>query len=122
MIGSLPALRGAVDRLLTDTGRIERQDGYTTDPDGFEVPNYVTIHEGPLLVRPESVQVATVGGVEFPLQRFDVTLPAGTEPRIGDRVVVADSADPMLVNANLNLTDVALDSWQLARYCKATRS
>lgn len=121
---NLAVLRSAVGPMLTETGTVERQNGTTTDPDGFEIPLYVTVFTGPMLVRPEdrSLRVANVGGVSWPVLRFDVTLPADADALIGDRLTVTSCpGDPTLVGESLKLIDVPRDAWQVARFAVAER-
>lgn len=121
---NLAVLRSAIGPILTETGTITREDGYWTDPDtGMEEPRMVTIHDGPCLVRPEGVQYVVVGGVERPIQRYDVTLPAETPAEIGDVLVLGDVPhEPDLSGAQIRITDAPLDSWAVARFCKGERA
>ena len=83
-------LRSAIGPMLTEAGTITRQDGTTTDPDGYEIPNMVTVFDGPVLVRPEGrVQLVAVGGTERPRLSFDVTFPAESDVVIGDSGTLA---------------------------------
>lgn len=105
--------------MLTEAGTIERQDGYTIDPDGFEVPNMVTVFAGPVLVRPEGdVRFVAVGGTEFPQRSFDVTFPAESDVVLGDLLTLTDCPfDAVLIGQPIRITDVRHDSWQVALFC-----
>lgn len=121
---NLAVLRSAIGPMLTETGIVERQNGTTTDPDGWEVPLYVTVFTGPMLVRPEdrSMRVADIGGSSYTVLRFDVTLPADVDALIGDQLTVTSCpGDPTLVGEALKLVDVPRDSWQVARFAVAER-
>ena len=103
---NLGVLRSAVGPMLTEAGTIERQDGTTLDPDGYEIPNMVTVFAGPVIVRPEA-----------PVRSFDVTFPAESDVVIGDLLTLTDCPfDAVLIGQPIRITDVRHDSWQVALF------
>lgn len=122
---NLGVLRSALAPMLTATGEIERSTGRTEPVEGSigEDTIYEVVYAGPVLVRPDgSATKVSVGGVTLPVSRYDVTLPADTDAMIGDRLTITSADhDPALVGQVLRLTDVPLDTWQVARFCKAKR-
>lgn len=118
---NIAALRGAIGPMLTETGSIERWTGEYADldGDGLEEKVYETVFSGPCLIRPEGVDLATIGDATFTRKLFDVTLPADADAVINDVLTVNTCPwDAALVGHRIKLLDVPLDSWQVARFCK----
>lgn len=122
---NVDVLRSALLPMLTEAGECYRNTGqYEQDPDtGIEQPVLTLVWSGPVLVRPESQADITVGGVEFQRSRYDVTLPAEAQVAVNDVLMLgAVNYDSQLTGARITITDVPLDSWQIARFCKGERT
>jgi hypothetical protein len=119
---NIGVLRSAIGPMLTETGTISSLEWVKVD--GLDVEVLVTKFNGPCLVRPEGeIQTVAVGGVERPILSYDVTFPADADVSLGDVLVLDDVPfDPALSGASINLTDVPLDSWAVARFCKGKRA
>lgn len=115
-------LRAKVADWLTDVGKVEWMDGYIR-VGGVDVPNWVTRYDGPILVQPQSnYRTKEVGGAVVTVTRYDVTLPADTHVEPEDRLTITSCAfDALLNGSTMNVVDVSLDTWQLGRYCVASR-
>ncbi|MFC5999342.1 DUF6093 family protein [Quadrisphaera sp. GCM10027208] len=118
-------LRSRQASYLTETGTVTRPggEGYWDDTLGQWVEGgTVLVHDGPLLVRPQSnaERVVEAGEATVAVSKYDVTLPALTPVQRGDTVTVTSSPlDPALEGVQLTVQDVPLDVWQVARYCVA---
>ncbi|UYM04211.1 DUF6093 family protein [Solicola gregarius] len=112
--------------MLSDTGTVSYDTGETEwdDEIGEETPIFADRYTGPMLVRPQYATPAEfdAGGAQWTVSRYDVTLPADTDVRIGDRVQVESTFDTKLADTFIYITDVPLDSWQIARFCIAEKS
>ena len=117
-------LRTYASTWLTETGTV-----YTTGPyvlnetTGQVEPGPPIVHyTGPCLVRPHGLdaKVVMAGEAAWTITRYDVTLPANATAMIGHKFkVTACPFDPALVDVELHLVDVPLDSWQVSRVCVA---
>lgn len=116
---NLAVLRAAVAPMLTEHGVVERFDGFTTDEYGSDVPSYVTVYDGPVLVRPEPAVEIQIGAVTSTQNRYDVTFPADAPVDNGHVLTVGTvTAQPALSGAKIRITDAPLDAWAVARFCK----
>lgn len=119
---NLDVLRSAIAPMLTETGTVKRPgDGWTYDEaTGYEIREYVTVYDGPVLVQPEGdVKIVNVGAGSWPIRPLDVTFPHDADIRIDDVLTLtACAGDPELIGQEIGIKDVRHDSWQAARYCK----
>lgn len=116
-------LQAKVKDWLTDVGRVYYQDGTVRDPEtGLDVPNYVDRYVGPLLVQPQSnYKRAEVGGAVITISKYEITLPADALAEVDDLIEITTCMfDAMLAEKTLRVEGVALDTWQVARYCVAS--
>lgn len=118
ILGALPDLQAAAESLMIDSCRLERSLGLVTDPvtavvsEGWEL-----VYEGRCKVTGRTAQAATpeAGGHSFTVEQLQVHLPVSTASATGDRVtIVATTLDPLLVDLQLRLTELARGSIRTA--------
>lgn len=123
---NIGVLRSALLPMLTEHGQVWKPG--TGDPvfnpntGQYDDPPDVMVWEGPVLVRPQGrdVQIVNGGstGLTYALTRYDVTMPAETPADRGMWLIVTDCTfEPELVGLRINLVDVPLDAWAIARFC-----
>lgn len=110
---------------MTTTGLIRRVISVTADPlTGADIPTYADVYNGPCLVYDfDSVaQNPNVAGTTYTVTRYAVTVPVGTDVKVGDVFVASASPEsPGLVGVQLRITDAPVGSWQVATTCTAER-
>ena len=113
-----------VESTLTCIGNLRRVTSVTADPlTGADVPVYEDVFTGPCLVYAlDQWNNVEVSGWTPTVSKYAVTLPAGTDAKVGDVFTATDSpAAPELVGVVLRITDTPLDAWQVALTCTAER-
>lgn len=121
---NLTVLRGALLTLLTEQCKVERWTGeYVPDPPRLDKKEYVEVWSGPCLIRPEGVDLGSIGDATFTRGLWDVTLPPDVDVAIEDVLTVTVCPwDAALVDTHVELMDVPRDAWQVARLCKGKES
>lgn len=122
---NLDVLRSALLPLLTDIAEVTVRSGEPViDPDTGEATYpTVVVYTGPVLVRPQNAVELGLGGIEITQGKYEVTLPAEADVHVGSTLTVtASTGDTRLVGMALTLTDVPVDSFQVARFCKAEQT
>ena len=116
--GALPELQDEAESLLTDSGELQRRDGYTLDPDTRQrIDRWVPYWSGPMRVRVESVeQQITTGGQDVTILRARASLPVSVEGVTAqDRIVATQCADPMALGVPLYVKAVPLGTQMVLR-------
>lgn len=71
--------RSMAQARMTSVCTIRRQGGTTTDPDGFKVPGWTSVHTDlPCRIKGGASRTVTIGGVEFQEATAEAHLPAST--------------------------------------------
>lgn len=122
MIPRVAELGRFVQSAMTCTGQLRRVTAMETHPtNGSSLPVYARTYAGPCLVYAlDGSKVVDGGGGRLTITRYAVTLPTGTDVKIGDLFTATDSPlAPDLVGYQLRITDTPLDAWQVALTCTA---
>lgn len=116
---ALPELRAEAESLMHDECRIERADGWTTDPDnGQRIKTWRPVAATPCRV----VRVGTsnhrepAGGQTRDIAGLELRLPwSASDLQLGDRLTLTTSSDPRLLDAPITITEVSHATHAVAR-------
>ena len=118
-------LREQASRWLVDTGAIDRKTGETTiDPDTYEqVDVYEHVYTGPMMLYPHAeASSAAAGETTFTVKKYDLVIFADVQGAGSDRVTLDTSKyDLALVGVHFTITDVVVESFEIARTVIVTR-